>query len=109
MASSDFISFMDQSSSSVLLNIKLNQNMVVVLDPYKYSQLVQPLIVCLDHSILKKAMVMVEDVPISQLSLAYSSAIYSLKLEIMSIEIQGVPEDVYFQIKFLQVVRAFNY
>lgn len=61
IASSDR-SFMDQSSSSTLLNIQLNQNMVSVLDPLKYSQLVQPFIVFLNHSILKKAMVMVEDV-----------------------------------------------
>ncbi|CAI9287432.1 unnamed protein product [Lactuca saligna] len=62
--------------------------MVAVVDPSKYFQLVQPLIICLDHSILKKALVMIEYVPISQLSLAYSIAIYNKKMEVMGFEIQ---------------------
>lgn len=89
MASSDRVSFMEQSRSSAMLNIKLNQNMVVGLDPLKYSNLVQPLIVYLDHSMLKKALILSENVPLSQLPMAYSTAIYKMKLKIMNFEIQG--------------------
>ena len=89
MVSSYLVTFMDQSSSSTLPNIKLSQNMVVVLDPSKYSQLVQPMIVFLDHSIMKKALVMVEDILITQLSLAYLTTIYNKKLEIMSFKFKG--------------------
>lgn len=64
--------------------------MVAVLDPMKYSQLVQPLIVCLDHSMLKKALVSVEDVPISQLLSAYSITSYNKQMDVMNFELQGV-------------------
>lgn len=64
--------------------------MVVVLDPMKYYQLVQPLIICQHHSILKKALVLVEDVPISQLSLVYCTASYNKQIEVMKFEIEGV-------------------
>lgn len=90
MASFDCIFFMDQSSSSSLLNIKLNQNMVLLLDPTKYSPLVQPLISCLDHSVSKKYLVLVEDVPISQLQLAFSTASYNKQMDVMKFLLQGV-------------------
>lgn len=90
MASSKRISFMEQSSTSTVLNIKLNENVFVVIDPSKYSKSVQPLIVCLDHYVLMKALVIFEDVPISQLSLSYSTTSYNENMEIINFEVQGL-------------------
>ncbi|CAI9296458.1 unnamed protein product [Lactuca saligna] len=83
------VSFIDQSASSIHLVVKQNQNMIVDLDASKYSMEVQPLIECLNHSILKKALTHHEDVPLSTLILAYSTTNYNKKMNVMSFEVKG--------------------
>lgn len=80
MASYDRVSFMEQSTSITLLHINLTRNMIGVLDPFKYSHLVQPLIVDLDLFMLKIALIMFEHVPISKLPTTSSTGIYNKKL-----------------------------
>ncbi|CAI9267960.1 unnamed protein product [Lactuca saligna] len=54
----------------------------------KYK-IVQLLIICLSHLILKKEFVHHEDVPLSALVLAYSMATYNKSLHVMSFDIEG--------------------
>lgn len=80
---------MDQFASTITLVVKQNQNLIVDLDFSKYPKVGQPLIVCLNHSVLRKALVYYEEVPLSALILAYSTSNYNKSTYVMSFDIQG--------------------
>lgn len=83
------ISFMDQSATIAMLKNKVNQNFMVDLDVLKYNLTVQPLIECLLHSPLIKALMMFEKVPISHFRMSYSIGIYNNALDVMNFEVHG--------------------
>lgn len=89
MASSEIVSFEDQSSSVIISNIKATQNLIVDLDASRYNALIKPLIECLRFSPLMKVMTMYEDVPLIHLSKAYSMSIYNKYDEIVSYEVSS--------------------
>ncbi|CAI9296216.1 unnamed protein product [Lactuca saligna] len=87
--STNHVIVMDQSASTITLVVKQNQNLIVDLDFSKYPEVVQPFIMCLNHSVLRKALVYYEQVPLSALILAYSTASYNKSTYVKSFEIQG--------------------
>lgn len=89
MASFENVSFIDQSASVIMLNIKPNQNLIVDLDESHYNALIKHLIECLRFSPLMKVMTMHEDVSLMHLSKAYSTAIYNKTEEIINFEVSS--------------------
>lgn len=83
------ISFMDQTTSSTHLIVKGNQNLILDVDESKYTIVVQPSIVCLKHSVLRKALTHYSKVPTSALILAYTSANYNTVKDVMNFEVLG--------------------
>lgn len=63
-----------QTASSGLRGIKANQNIILDLNPSNYDAFLEPLIECLQNSLLFIALSKTENVPLSLLSEAYSSA-----------------------------------
>ncbi|CAI9284802.1 unnamed protein product [Lactuca saligna] len=72
MAASSYVH--DQTAHSTLLTVKPNQLMIVDIEPYKYEPYLRPIFECLKYSPLVHALTKMEDVPITLLSKAYSSA-----------------------------------
>lgn len=89
MVSSEHVSFINQLTTSIMLNLKPYQNLVADLNASMYSKMIQPLIVCLNYSQLKKDLTLYEDVLISALSMAYSTTIHNKSLEGMNFEVIG--------------------
>lgn len=81
------VSFMDHTAFSISLIVKLNRNMIVDLDASKCSNVIQPLIECLNQFFLKNALVYHEEVPLYALILAYSIKNYNKSKDVMSFEI----------------------
>ncbi|CAI9286301.1 unnamed protein product [Lactuca saligna] len=76
VASSKTPSGADQTTTSGLLGIKANQNLILDLDPSKYDAFLQPLIECLRHSLLAGALSKLVHVTLVHLSNAFSTAHY---------------------------------
>lgn len=89
MESYEQISFMDQSASTTLLKINVNQNLMVDLDSLKYNPAIRPLIKCLNHSPLIRVLTMFENVPVSHLSMVYSTSIYDSALDMINFMVHG--------------------
>ncbi|CAI9261836.1 unnamed protein product [Lactuca saligna] len=80
---------MDETASSVNLVVKQNHNIIVYLDFSKYLEYFQPFIECVNHLVMKKALIHYKDIPLSSLILAYSTTIYNKSKDMMSFKIQG--------------------
>ncbi|CAI9281148.1 unnamed protein product [Lactuca saligna] len=68
MTSPEHIYFVDQSASTIILNIKANQKLIVDLNASKTNTLLKPLIEYLCYSPLLKVVAMHEEVPLVNLS-----------------------------------------
>ncbi|CAI9296681.1 unnamed protein product [Lactuca saligna] len=86
-ASTHITSFADQSTSMIMLNIKLGQNLILDLDASCYNELLYPMIECLRYSPLVQALTMAYSLPLVHLSKAYSSVNYSQSEELIHFEI----------------------
>ncbi|CAI9261906.1 unnamed protein product [Lactuca saligna] len=75
-ASSETTSHAYKTASTILLNIKPNQNLALDLDSSHYSEVLKSLIECLCYSLLAQALTMSESVPLIHPSSVYSSANY---------------------------------
>lgn len=69
--------------------VKANQNVILDVDESKYLITVQPMIVCLKHSIMRKALTPYSEVPLFALILAFTSTTYNIVLDVMNFEVQG--------------------
>lgn len=85
MATSSFVQ--EQSGQFSFLNIKRNQNLILDLNPFKYDIFLLPVIECLKYSTPVKALTTMENVPMSLLSKAYSSACYIKEEQRITFEI----------------------
>ena len=74
--SSETPSAADQTASSGLPGIKVNQNLILDFDPFKYDAFFQPLIESLRYSPLATGLSKTDNVPLPPLSKAYSIARY---------------------------------
>lgn len=86
-ASSKNVCFADQSASMIMLSVKPNENMIIDLDDTRYNALLRPIIERLKFFPLMKALTMVDEVPLVNLSRAYSSAIYNIHDVVISFEV----------------------
>lgn len=89
MASSENVSFVDQSASMSKLAVKPNQNLIIDLDASCYNALIRPLIECLKFSPLMKALTMSEDVPLVHLSKDLSTAVYNKYEYVINFEVSS--------------------
>lgn len=85
--SSENVLFANQSTSVIMLSIKLNQNMIIDLDASRYNELIRPMIDCLKFSTLIKALTLAETVPLVHLSKAFSTAIYIKSDDVINFEV----------------------
>lgn len=76
VASSETPSVAEQTASTVVLNIKPNQNLDLDLESSKYAEYLKPMIECLRYSPLAQALTMVESVLLIHLWKAFSTANY---------------------------------
>ena len=79
-ASSKTMSVAEQSGSTMMLNIKANQNLNIDLRSSRYPDDLKPMIECLEYSPIYQALTMVETVPMVHLSQAYSSDFFNQNL-----------------------------
>lgn len=77
----------DQTSSSGLMSIQPNQNLILDLDSFKYESFLQPLIEFLRHSPLAQSHSMLENVHLAHLSKAFSTARYQKSGSIITFEV----------------------
>lgn len=89
MFSTDYISFIDQFALFAYLIFKHYQNMIDGLVAFKHLIVVQPIIECMNHSTLKRALNHHENVPFSSLLLAYTTASYNKKMDVMTLRFNG--------------------
>ena len=82
-------SYTEQSSKSVVLTVKANQNMAIDMDSSKYPVIIQPLIECLKFSKLATALTASAQVPLVHLSTAFSTSIYTKQDETITFEVAG--------------------
>lgn len=87
--SSETTSHAGQTASSVMLNIKPNQNLTLDLNSSQYSRALKPMIECLQYSRLAQALTMAESVPLIHLSRAYLSAIYNPNEGVITFDIDS--------------------
>ncbi|KAI3765950.1 hypothetical protein L2E82_15997 [Cichorium intybus] len=80
----------ENTSSSLMLKIKQNQNMIIDLHSSKYNEALQPMIECLKFSRISKALTASEEVPIMYLSSAYSSAFYNKADDVVTFEVGSI-------------------
>ncbi|KAI3790935.1 hypothetical protein L2E82_04384 [Cichorium intybus] len=80
----------ENTSSSLMLKIKQNQNMIIDLHSSKYNEALQPMIECLKFSRISKALTASEEVPIVYLSSAYSSAFYNKADDVVTFEVGSI-------------------
>ncbi|KAI3700355.1 hypothetical protein L2E82_44981 [Cichorium intybus] len=80
----------EHSASTLMLNIKQNQNMIVDLDLSCYNENIHLMIECLKFSRLSEALTKSASVPLVHLSSAYSSTIYKKKEEIVTFEVASI-------------------
>ncbi|CAI9276088.1 unnamed protein product [Lactuca saligna] len=85
--SSEHISFVDQLSSVLILNVKNRQNMIIDIEFSHYDKVLRPIIECLKFSPLSQALIMAESITLVHLSKAYSLAIYTKAYEIIHFEV----------------------
>ncbi|KAI3780423.1 hypothetical protein L2E82_10404 [Cichorium intybus] len=88
MAGSSFAN--DNTSSTLMLKIKANQNLIIDLNSSHYSEYIRPMIECLKYSPIATALTASATVPISLLSVAYSTAFYNKAEEFVSFEVGSV-------------------
>ena len=74
---------------SSLLFIKLNQNLVIDLASCKYDSYMLPIVECVKHYPLTVTLTMMENIPVSLLSKAYSSASFIKEEQKITFEIQN--------------------
>lgn len=79
----------DQTVLSSLLAIKQCKNLLIDLDPCKYDAFMLPIVQYVKYSPLTIALTQMENVPISLLSKAYSSANYLKEEQKISFEIHN--------------------
>lgn len=63
--------------------------MIDDLDAFKYLTVVQPITECMNHSTLKRELTHHENVPFSSLILAYTTASYNKKMDVMTLRFNG--------------------
>ncbi|KAI3752475.1 hypothetical protein L2E82_24508 [Cichorium intybus] len=80
----------DNTSSTLMLKIKANQNLIIDLNSSHYSKHIRPMIECLKYSRISKALTTSASVPISLLSAAYSTAFYNKAEELVTFEVGNV-------------------
>ncbi|CAI9268636.1 unnamed protein product [Lactuca saligna] len=93
-SSSETPSVVDQTTSSGLLSMKANQNLILDLDPSKYEAFLQPLIEFLRHSPLAQALPMSENAPLAHLSKAFSTARYQESGSIITFKTAAQPTSI---------------
>ncbi|CAI9264564.1 unnamed protein product [Lactuca saligna] len=84
--SSDTTSFVDQSTSVLLLNVKSGQNLILDLTASRYNEALKPMIECMRFSPLAQALTMVESIPLLHLSKAYTFVSYLLANGVINFE-----------------------
>ncbi|CAI9299382.1 unnamed protein product [Lactuca saligna] len=87
MASSEKLSFIDQSESMIILAIKPNENLIINSDASRYNSPIKPMIECLKFSPLMKALTMAEVVPLIHLCKSFSMVIHAKTREIVNFEV----------------------
>ncbi|KAI3709029.1 hypothetical protein L2E82_38736 [Cichorium intybus] len=80
----------ENTSSSLMLKIKQNQNMIIDLHSSKYNEALQPMIECLKFSRICKALTASAEVPIVYLSSAYSLAFYNKADDVVTFEVGSI-------------------
>ncbi|KAI3505833.1 hypothetical protein L1887_28119 [Cichorium endivia] len=80
----------DNTSSTLMLKIKANQNMIIDLNSSHYNEPIRPMIECLKFSRISKALTKSASVPLVHLYSAYSSAFYNKTEEIVTFEVGSV-------------------
>ncbi|CAI9273803.1 unnamed protein product [Lactuca saligna] len=88
-ASSETPSVVEKNTSSVMLNIKPNQNLILDLSSSKYAEYIQPMIKCLCYSLLSQALIVAENVPLVNLSKAFSTTRYQQSEVVITFEIDS--------------------
>ena len=87
--SSETPSIAEQIGSTVMLNIKENQNLILDLNSSRYSDDLKLMIECQKYSHTAQALTMVKIVPLVHLSKAYSSAFYNQHEGVINFEIDS--------------------
>ncbi|KAI3510706.1 hypothetical protein L1887_17839 [Cichorium endivia] len=80
----------DNTSSTLMLKIKANQNMIINLNSSHYNEPIRPMIECLKLSRISKALPESAPVPLVHLYSTYSSAFYNKTEEIVTFEVGSV-------------------
>ncbi|CAI9261652.1 unnamed protein product [Lactuca saligna] len=79
VASSETPSVAKQTASTIMLNIKPNQNLVLDLESSKYTDSLKSMIEFLQYSLLAQALTMAESLPLIHLLKAFSTADYKIE------------------------------
>ncbi|CAI9266356.1 unnamed protein product [Lactuca saligna] len=82
-------SITEQTASSVMLNIKPNQNLILDLDSSKYADSLKHMIECLRYSPLVQPLMMDENVPLVHLFKAFSIASYQHSEAMITFEVDS--------------------
>lgn len=85
--SSETTSFVDQSASLMMLNVKPHQNLTLDPDSSRYPKALRPMIEYLRFLPLAQTLTMVEFVPLVHLSKAYTTANYIKAEGIITFEV----------------------
>ncbi|KAI3505860.1 hypothetical protein L1887_28169 [Cichorium endivia] len=80
----------DNTSSTLMLKIKANQNLTIDLNSSHYNEEIRPMIECLKYSRISNALTASATVRISLLSAAYSTAFYNKADEKVTFEVGSV-------------------
>ncbi|CAH1437860.1 unnamed protein product [Lactuca virosa] len=88
-ASSETPSVAKQTASTVMLNIKPNQNLALDLDSSKYVDSLNSMVERLRYSPLAQALTMAESVPLVHLSKAFSTTNYKQSEVMITFEIDS--------------------
>lgn len=86
-ASTKTTSFVDQSTSVIMMNIKSGQNLILDLDASRYNEVLKPMIECLRYSLLVQALTMAGTILLVHLSKAFSSATYNQREGVIHFEV----------------------
>lgn len=86
-ASSETPSATDQTTSSGLLSININQNLILDIYSFKYDEFLQLLIECPRYSPLAPTLSMIENAPLVHLSTTFSTSRYQESGSIITFEV----------------------
>lgn len=89
VASSETLFVAEHSGSTVMLNIKANQNLILVLNSSRYSDELQPMIECMKYSPISQDLTMAESVPMVHFSQAFSSTFYNQNEGVITFELDS--------------------